>query len=114
MITAVFYLLRQKKSAEFLQAMEEDRWEDSFNDPPRSMTAKRYEALQHIAALIQLFSIYQTEPIYRALFKWDAQSALMGGEKKMENKSCCSSYTSSIASFWDNSSGFCLIFYKFL
>lgn len=35
------------------------------------MTAKRYEALQHIAALIQLFSIYQTEPIYRALFKWD-------------------------------------------
>lgn len=25
MITAVFYLLRQKKSAEFLQAMEEDR-----------------------------------------------------------------------------------------
>lgn len=57
-----------------------------LTDPPRSMTAKRYEALQHIAALIWLFSIYQTEPIYRALFKWDAQSALMEGEKKWKIK----------------------------
>lgn len=66
-----FHLPRQKKSAEFLQAMEEDRWVDSpLNQSiPDLLHQKRYEPLQHIAALIELFSTYQTKPSYRALSK---------------------------------------------